>query len=84
MCLDLAHALSDAIEATENERHNIQGNDTPVESKSYAFTNINDKIDYALNVYKPLMDKDLIASISKHKKADSETTLDVNRYGLEH
>jgi hypothetical protein len=82
--LDLAHALSDAIEATENELHNLWGVDGQVESKSYAFTNIKDKIDYALNVYKPLMDKDLINSISKHNKTDKETTLEVNRHGLEY
>jgi hypothetical protein len=82
--LDLAHALSDAIEATENELHNLWGGDGQVESKSYAFTNIKDKIDYALNVYKPLMDKDLIDSISKHNKTDKETTLEVNRHGLEY
>lgn len=85
--LDLAHALSDAIEATENELHNLRCYDeqeSQVESKSYAFTNIKEKIDYALNVYKPLMDIELITSISKHNETDKETTLDVNYHDLDH
>lgn len=55
-----------------------------VELKSYVFININDKIDYVLNVYKFFMDKDLIVLISKYKKVDSEIILDVNCYGLEY
>ncbi|MEP0176287.1 MAG: hypothetical protein ABJH28_13545 [Paraglaciecola sp.] len=81
--LDLAHALSDAIEATENELHNLWGGDGQVETKRYAFSNIKDKIDYAINVYKPLMDKDLINSISKHNKTNKETTLEVSQHGLD-
>ncbi|MGK0236311.1 MAG: hypothetical protein ACI9EK_002861 [Psychroserpens sp.] len=85
--LDLAHALSEAIEATENELHNLQNYDereNQVESKAYAFTNIKDKIDYALNVYSPLMDKGLITSIGEHNKIDKRTTFEVNYQDLDH
>lgn len=86
--LDLAHALSEAIETTENELHNIRNiYDGQVvdkaETKTYAFSNIKDKINYALNVYTPLMDKDLLSSIGEHSKTNDRIIYEVNNDGLD-
>ncbi|MDH5895955.1 hypothetical protein [Vibrio splendidus] len=48
------------------------------------FKNINDKIDYALSVYRPLMDSNLIDAIQQHNEQDKEITRQVNFEDLEH
>ncbi|EGQ8066550.1 MULTISPECIES: hypothetical protein [Vibrionaceae] len=85
--LELAHALSDVIKATEDEIHNIHcqlDGDEQIEVKPYVFKNINDKIDYALSVYRPLMDSNLIDAIQQHNEQDKEITRQVNFEDLEH
>lgn len=85
--LELAHALSEVIEATEDEIHNthcqVEG-DEKVEVKPYVFKNIKDKVDYALTVYRPLMDKSLIAAIQQHNTKDKEITHQVKYEDLDH
>lgn len=85
--LDLAHALSEVIEATEDEIHNLHcqfEGDEQIEVKPYVFKNIKDKINYALSVYKPLMDKKLIESIHQHNEQDKKVTHQVNYEDLDH
>ena len=85
--LELAHALSEVIEGTENEIDNLHGNYEGFEKnevKPYVFKNIKDKVDYALTVYRPLMDEKLIKIIEKHNEQDIKVTREVNFEGLEH
>lgn len=85
--LELAHALSEVIEATEDEIHNLHcqfEDDIQIEVKPYVFKNIKDKIDYVLTVYSPLMDENFIKVIHKHNEQDKEVTRQVNYEDLEH
>lgn len=82
--LDLAHSLSDAIEATEIEINNRYSyHDEQVETKPYIWKNLDDKVSYVLNVYSSLMSTDLIASIKHHNKTDKEVTRQVNYENLD-
>ena len=84
--LELAHALSDVIKATEDEIHNIHWQfegDEQIEVKPHVFKNINDKIDYALSVYRPLMDVSLINTIRQHNDKGKEIKQQVNFEDLE-
>ncbi|WP_265432588.1 hypothetical protein [Aeromonas salmonicida] len=85
--LELAHALSEVIEATEDEIHNFHcqfEDDEKIEVKPYVFKKIKDKVDYALTVYRPLMDKSLIAAIQQHNKQDKEIAHQVKYEDLDH
>ncbi|GAB7228670.1 hypothetical protein VrSk94_23580 [Vibrio rotiferianus] len=85
--LDLAHALSEVIEATEDEIHNIHcqlEGDEQIEVKPYVFKNIKEKVDYALSVYKSLMDCRLIELIQHYSEHDKKITYQVNFEDLEH
>ena len=63
--LELAHCLQDAIEATEAEIHNCYSHpEEHIAIKASAWKNLDEKINYALNVYRPLMNEGLIASIN--------------------
>ena len=83
----MAHALLEVIEATEDEIHNLHcqfEDDEQIEVKPYVFKNIKDKVDYALTVYRPLMDENLIKVIHQHNEQDKEVTRQVNEEDLEH
>ena len=85
--LELAHALSEVIEGTENEIDNLHGNYEGFEKnkvKPYVFKNIKDKVDYALTVYRPLMDEKLIKIIEKHNEQDIKVTREVDFEDLDH
>ncbi|MCL2914284.1 hypothetical protein L2725_10945 [Shewanella corallii] len=84
--LELAQALSDVIKATENEIHNIYCSNDPEEELEVdykAFKRVKGKIEYALTVCHPLMDKSLIAAIKRHNEKDDRITHEVNNEGLE-
>jgi hypothetical protein len=84
--LELVHALSEVIEATEDEIHNLHCHfegDEQIEVKPYVFKNIKDKVSYALTVYRPLMDENLIKAIHQHNEQDREVTRQVNHEDLE-
>lgn len=51
--------------------------------KGNPFVNLTDKIDYILNVYKPLMNRKLVSSIKAHNDIDNRINHEVNNEGLE-
>ena len=85
--LDLAYALSEVIEVTEDEIHNLYcqfEGDEEIEVKPYVFKNIKDKINNAVSVYKPLMEQGLINAMQHHNDQYKAITHQVNFDDLEH
>lgn len=81
LLLDLAFSLSEAIKATKAEIRNLKRNlryDEEEEVNSASFSDILEKIDYALNVYRPLMSKDLVKCCENFKNEDHKITKQVN------
>jgi hypothetical protein len=80
--LELTHALSEVIEETEktiNDEYELQiGEAQNREKNNNAWGQLNKKIDYALNVYRPLMSQNLLDEIKSmraiNKKIDDEVT----------
>jgi hypothetical protein len=82
--LDLTHSLSEAIEATEIEIQNCYSyHDGQIETKPYVWRNLDEKINYMLNVYGTLVSPELLSSINHHKQANSEITRQVNQEDLD-
>lgn len=76
--LDLTHSLSEAIKATEIEIQNCYSyHDEQVEIKPYVWKNLDEKIDYMLNVYRPLVSPNLLAAINNHKQVSREISRQV-------
>lgn len=73
--LDLTHMLSESIEATVIEIDNLHGYaDERTSSKKHDWRKLDEKINYVLNVYSPLMEKDLLASLNHHKEIGNVIT----------
>ena len=86
LLLELTHSISEVIEETENTIHEIYCQDEIYkrdESNRNVFKELSQKIQYALNVYKPLMSNELINSIKMHQEKDQEITSQVNNHELE-
>jgi hypothetical protein len=85
--LDLTYSLSEVIKETEKEieleYQYMNDGITINDSKGNPFVNLTDKIDYILNVYKPLMNKELVNSIRHHNDIDTRVTHEVNNEGLD-
>ena len=83
--LDLTHALSDVIKETEisiTEEHEL--NPAPRENMGYVYKTLDEKIDYALNVYRPLMNSSLIKDLENHKSIHDIITYEVNNDEIDH
>ena len=83
--LDLSHALSLVIQASsyyqqlEYAKHCVEEEPFEIDKpNSNVFKDFKDKQEYALNVYKTLMDEELIASLEKAKEANKRIDNSVN------
>lgn len=82
--LDLTHSLSEAIEATEIELQNCYSyHDEQIETKPYVWKSLDEKINYMLNVYGPLVSPELMSSINHHKQVSNEISRQVNQEDLD-
>lgn len=82
--LDLTHSLSEAIEATEIEIQNCYSyHDEQVETKPYVWRNLDEKINYMLNVYGPLVSPNLLSAINHHRLVNREISRQVNQNDLD-
>lgn len=82
--LDLTHSLSEAIEATEIEIQNCYSyHDEQVETKPYVWSNLDEKINYMLNVYGPLVNPSLLSAINHHKQVGREISRQVRQEELD-
>jgi len=82
--LDLTHSLSEAIEATEIEIQNCYSyHDEQVATKPYVWSNLDEKINYMLNVYGPLVSPELLSSINHHKQIGSKISWQVHNEDLD-
>lgn len=86
LLLDLIHYLSGAINATRAEIDNLHlhPNDNEIKVDRTVFTKLDKKISYALNVYRPLMDNELISKISNLGKAENRIEAEVFEEDLDH
>lgn len=86
--LDLAHSLSLVIQASEYylELEHNEFNELPHtrEPKEDVYENFKNNQEYAINVYRTLMSKELIDSIELAKKRDDQITDAVNHDVIEH
>lgn len=78
--LDLAFSLSEVIKATKAEVRNLSRDprDKEEEVDLTSFANVLEKINYALNVYRPLMSKELVKCCENFKNEDQKITKQVN------
>ena len=79
LLLELTEALATAIQATENSIHNMNSctkEYKPVERDSWE--NLRMRVSYALTVYKPLMDDNLIIHIEHYKRIDDDISKQVD------
>lgn len=82
--LDLTHSLSEAIEATEIElqnRYSYHGE--RIETKPYVWRNLDEKINYMLNVYGSLVRPNLLSAINHHRQIDREISRQVDQEDLD-
>jgi len=86
LLLDLVYLLDGAIKATRAEIHNshIHHSESEIKVDWSVSKNLDKKISYALNVYKPLMDEKLISSISSFKQVDNRIEREVLEEDLDH
>ena len=83
--LDLTHALTEVIKETEIAIEDIHDHTSPPrENKGYVYKSLDEKIDYALNVYKPLMNAALTNDLENHKSTHNKITYEVNNEELDH
>lgn len=81
LLLDLAFSLSEAIKATKIEIGNLRRNlryDEEEEVNSNSFSDISKKIDYALNVYRPLMNNELVRCCENFQNEEQKIAKQVN------
>lgn len=82
--LDLTHALSKAIEATEIEIQNAYSYPSEeISSKKHDWNELDEKINYVLNVYSPLIDADLKSALNRHKKTANQISWCVDHEDLD-
>ena len=85
--LELTHVLSEVIEETQqcinDEQERQSGHNPDREGSSSVWRQLDKKIDYALNVYRPLMSKELSAEIETLKAKNKEINHQVNHEFLE-
>ena len=48
-------------------KHRLDPSPPPRKNQGHVYKNLEDNIDYALNVYKPLMDAELTQNLENHK-----------------
>ncbi|WP_038247092.1 hypothetical protein [Ghiorsea bivora] len=83
--LDLTHALSEVIKETELAIDDeLDYKSPPRENRGHVFRSLEEKIDYALNVYKPLMNTELANNLKDHKAFSDKITEEVNYAHLDH
>ncbi|XZG70387.1 hypothetical protein ACTSKR_00620 [Chitinibacteraceae bacterium HSL-7] len=71
--LDLTHSLSEAIKATEIEIQNCYSYpDEHVRTNPTVWRNLDEKINYMLTVYRPLVSPILLSTINRHKEASKD------------
>lgn len=83
--LDLSHSLSLVIQASyyyqqlEYAKHKVEDESTEMDRPNpNVFKDFKEKQEYAINVYKTLMDKELISSIQKAKEVNENIDKAVN------
>tara|TARA_R110000751_G_C13433750_1_gene441954 strand:+ start:120 stop:488 length:369 start_codon:yes stop_codon:yes gene_type:complete len=83
--LDLSHSLSLVIQASyyyqqlEYAKHKVEDESTEMDRPNpNVFKDFKEKQEYAINVYKTLMDKELINSIQKAKEVNENIDKAVN------
>ncbi|WP_205343116.1 hypothetical protein [Denitrificimonas caeni] len=77
--LDLTYSLSEAMEATEIEIQNRYSyDDEQVATKHHVWSELNEKINYMLNVYGSLVSSELLSSINHHKQVSRKISSQVN------
>lgn len=82
--LDLTHSLSEAIEATETETHNIQCHPKGrIKLKNHDWNKLKEKTNYVLDVYGPLISAELLDSINHHKQISSNIRHQVDHEDLD-
>ena len=82
--LDLTHSLSEVIEATEIELQNRYSyNGERIETKPYVWSNLDEKINYMLNVYGSLVRPNLLSAINHHRQIDREISRQVDQEDLD-
>lgn len=82
--LDLTHSLFEAIEATEIEIQNFYGHhDEKIDNKPYVWHDLDEKINYMLSVYSPLVSPELLSLINHHKQVNSEISRLVHQEDLD-
>lgn len=85
--LELTHVLSEVIEETQqcinDEQERQNGHNPDREGNASVWKQLDKKIEYALNVYRPLMSKELSAEIEILKAKNKEIDHQVNYECLE-
>ena len=89
--LDLSHSLSQVIKATQfylqQEYADRCMYDPPTiadKPTSNVYKDFKQKEEYALNVYKTLMSKDLIKALAEAKRINQNIDIGVKEYGVDH